>query len=220
MAPAELKLLKEKWVEPCIAQFSENLLQSTNEEEDETRVDHYMETRCKGTLSKCVPRRRTLVKWTEDQNSPAEAHWSLYVFTKIPPSLFFVEEVIWSYQTKPPGIKLHIQCIYNGMNGCIVNIDNEKCWNVEHCKQPQPSFLVHAGSGLVSQRRRLVLHRTDSWKSDVHRWYMQPLCIAVIQLGKVGRKSWVPLSFLPPGYSPLIRTAGVSLHAVAAHSQD
>lgn len=215
MAPAELKLLKEKWVEPCIAQFSENLLQSTDEEEDETRVDHYMETRCKGTLSKCVPRRRTLVKWTEDQNSSLPKSHQVF---------FLVEEVIWSNQTKasPPGIKLHIQCIYNGMNGCIVNIDNEKCWNVEHCKQPQPSFLVHAGSGLVSQRRRLVLHRTDSWKSDVHRWYMQPLCIAVIQLGKVGRKSWVPLSFLPPppGYSPLIPTAGVSLHAVAAHSQN
>lgn len=125
------------------------------------------------------------------------------VSTSLPKShqvFFLVEEVIWSNQTKasPPGIKLHIQCIYNGMNSCIVNIDNEKCWNVEHCKQPQPSFLVHVGSGLVSQRRRLVLHRTDSWKSDVHRWYMQPLCIAVIQLGKVGRKSWVPLSFPPP----------------------
>lgn len=123
---------------------------------------------------------------------------SLRLYQKSHQVFFLVEEVIWSYQTKPPGIKLHIQCIYNGMNSCIVNIDNEKCWNVEHCKQPQPSFLVHAGSGLVSQRRRLVLHCTDSWKSDVHRWYMQPLCIAVIQLGKVGRKSWVPLSFLPP----------------------
>lgn len=173
-----------------------------------------------GTLHGNTLQRHTVEMLPQKKNACEMNRRSKLVFTKIPPSLFFVEEVIWSYQTKPPGIKLHIQCIYNGMNGCIVNIDNEKCWNVEHCKQPQPSFLVHAGSGLVSQRRRLVLHRTDSWKSDVHRWYMQPLCIAVIQLGKVGRKSWVPLSFLPPGYSPLIRTAGVSLHAVAAHSQD
>lgn len=181
MVPAELK---EKWVEPCIAQFFENLLQSTNEEEDETRVDQHIETHCKGTLLKFVPRRRTRRPTGVSKILP-KAHQVL-------------EEAIWSYRTKasPPGIE-YVQCIHNGMNSCIVNIDNDKCWNVEHYKQPQPSFLVHAGSGLVSPRRRLVLHRTDSWKSDVHRWYMQPLCITVIQLGKVGENHGCPWVFSP-----------------------
>lgn len=124
------------------------------------------------------------------------------VSTSLPKShqvFFLVEEVIWSYQTKPPGIKLHIQCIYNGMNSCIVNIDNEKCWNVEHCKQPQPSFLVHAGSGLVSPRRRLVLHRTVTAGSRTYTDGTCSLCaLRWSNLEKSGENHGCPWVFSPP----------------------
>lgn len=126
---------------------------------------------------------------------------SLRLYQNPTKSFFFVEEVIWSNQTKasPPGIKLHIQCIYNGMNSCIVNIDNEKCWNVEHCKQPQPSFLVHAGSGLVSPRRRLVLHRTVTAGSRTYTDGTCSLCaLRWSNLEKSGENHGCPWVFSPP----------------------
>lgn len=40
---------------------------------------------------------------------------------------------------------------------------------------------------------------SDSFKSDIHRWHLQLLCITALQLGKVRRKTWMPLS--PPLHS-------------------